>query len=363
MSSACSCPLRTRAALRTSPARFVDEFGRKSDGRHRLRVPRTPARAGYAHRRRDAVPRDDGRSREDVADPRVHGGLLAKRDNGPHGLGKRRARIEMIDMVVVNSTPFGRRRWKAAPISAIPYREHRHRRPVHASSVAKNFESVAVVTRPASYDAILAEMCANDGATPARHARCWRSTCSETTAAYDGAIAAWMGAQLKDGRREVPRRPHAASLEGVRLALRREPAPVRHVLPSRRLRRPCTAWPMPSASGQGAVRPTTTRPRRGLDGCSVSSTSRPLRHRQAPHALRRVPERDDPVEALRQHACDPVSLRGVMAFNRPVTPPTWWWPFDNKQFVEAYRRLPEFAGDALGHVQREEERACCPRAA
>ena len=75
---------------------------------------------------------------------------------------------------------------------------------------------------------------------------------------------------------------------------------------------------------------------------------------------------DDLVAAYqRAHACDPVSAYGgVMAFNRPVTSDVVVAIFDNnEQFVEAII-APEFAGDALDVLQRQEERApAVPRAA
>ncbi len=63
-------------------------------------------------------------------------------------------------------------------------------------SAAKNFESVAVVTEPSTYDAILEEMRANDGATTRETRAKLALKVFETTNAYDGAIAAWMDEQL-----------------------------------------------------------------------------------------------------------------------------------------------------------------------
>ena len=129
--------------------------------------------------------------------PRVHGGLLAKRDNEAHMAQAAEHGIEMIDMVVVNLYAFEKTVESGADFGTC-IENIDIGGPSMLRSAAKNFESVAVVTRPASYDAILAEMRANDGATLRDTRAKLALDVFETTAAYDGAIAAWMGAQLKD---------------------------------------------------------------------------------------------------------------------------------------------------------------------
>ena len=62
--------------------------------------------------------------------------------------------------------------------------------------VPKNFESVAVVTDPASYDAILEEMRANGGATTRETRQKLALRVFQTTGAYDTAIAEWMEQQI-----------------------------------------------------------------------------------------------------------------------------------------------------------------------
>ena len=66
-------------------------------------------------------------------------------------------------------------------------------------SAAKNHASVAVVTDPASYDAILEEMRANDGCTTLETRRKLALRVFQTTNAYDGAIARWLEGQLGEG--------------------------------------------------------------------------------------------------------------------------------------------------------------------
>ena len=63
-------------------------------------------------------------------------------------------------------------------------------------SAAKNFASVAVVTDPVLYDAVLEEMRAHDGATTYETRLKFAFDVFNTTAQYDGAIAAWLTKEI-----------------------------------------------------------------------------------------------------------------------------------------------------------------------
>ena len=127
--------------------------------------------------------------------PKVHGGLLAKRDNPDHMAQAEQLGIEMIDMVVVNLYEFEKTVASGADFADCI--EHIDiGGPSMLRSSAKNFESVAVVTDPASYDAILAEMRANGGATKRDTRAKLALRVFQTTSRYDGAIASWMEGQL-----------------------------------------------------------------------------------------------------------------------------------------------------------------------
>ena len=130
--------------------------------------------------------------------PRVHGGLLAKRDNPDHMAQAAEHGIQMIDMVVVNLYAFEKTVDAGADFGTC-IENIDIGGPSMLRSAAKNFESVAVVTRPETYDDILAEMRANGGATTRKTRARLALDVFRTTAAYDGAIAAWMGAQLDEG--------------------------------------------------------------------------------------------------------------------------------------------------------------------
>ena len=127
--------------------------------------------------------------------PMVHGGLLAKRDNAKHMAEAEEHGIKMIDMVVVNLYAFEKTVASGADFGTC-IENIDIGGPSMLRSAAKNFESVAVVTEPSTYDAILEEMRANDGATTRETRAKLALKVFETTNAYDGAIAAWMDEQL-----------------------------------------------------------------------------------------------------------------------------------------------------------------------
>lgn len=127
--------------------------------------------------------------------PKVHGGLLARRDVPEHMQQAADMGIEMIDMVVVNLYAFEKTVESGADFATC-IENIDIGGPSMLRSSAKNFESVAVVTDPASYDAILEEMRANGGATTRETRQKLALRVFQTTGAYDTAIAQWMEQQI-----------------------------------------------------------------------------------------------------------------------------------------------------------------------
>ena len=126
--------------------------------------------------------------------PRVHGGLLAVRSNPAHVASMEEHGIAPIDLVCVNLYPF------EATVARAGIAEHEAVEQVDIGgpsmlrSAAKNFESVTVVTDPAQYGRVLEAMRANGGATTGALRRELAHAVFARTAAYDAAIARWMGA-------------------------------------------------------------------------------------------------------------------------------------------------------------------------
>ena len=128
--------------------------------------------------------------------PKVHGGLLAIRDNAEHAKAMTDHGIAPIDLLVVNLYPFEATVEKAAPfddcIENIDIGG-----PAMIRAAAKNHGYVAVCVSPDDYPAILAALAENDSATPYALRQRLAATAYARTAAYDAAVAAWFAATLE----------------------------------------------------------------------------------------------------------------------------------------------------------------------
>ena len=129
--------------------------------------------------------------------PKVHGGLLARRDNERHMAEAAEHGIGMIDLVCVNLYEFEKTVAKPDVTFADAIEHIDIGGPSMLRSAAKNADSVTVVSDPADYERVLAEMRANDGATTLATRRALQLKVYQTTAAYDTAIAAWLGERAK----------------------------------------------------------------------------------------------------------------------------------------------------------------------
>ncbi|HEX5272610.1 MAG TPA: bifunctional phosphoribosylaminoimidazolecarboxamide formyltransferase/IMP cyclohydrolase [Gemmataceae bacterium] len=123
--------------------------------------------------------------------PKIHGGLLAVRDNPQHARTVAEQGIEPIDMVVCNLYPFEQTVAKPGATHEEIVENIDIGGPSMVRSAAKNYHDVAVVTSPEQYPAVLDELRANNGAlTPATRERLAAAAFART-AAYDRAIAAY----------------------------------------------------------------------------------------------------------------------------------------------------------------------------
>ena len=131
--------------------------------------------------------------------PKVHGGLLARRDLETHMADAEANGIGMIDLVVVNLYAF------EATIAkeGVEYQDAVEHidigGPSMLRSAAKNHASVTVVTDPATYGDILEEMRANGGATTLETRKKLALEVFRTTSAYDNAIYYWLLNELEGG--------------------------------------------------------------------------------------------------------------------------------------------------------------------
>lgn len=146
--------------------------------------------------------------------PMIHGGLLGREDGaggGPDGAVMAAQGIAPIDLLCVNLYPF-----EAATRDPDCSLEHAIENidiggPAMVRSAAKNHARVTVVTDPADYPRLLAALAGGKGCIEAslRHELAARAF--SHTAAYDSAIANWLGRRDRSGSvRRFPDRLHLA---------------------------------------------------------------------------------------------------------------------------------------------------------
>ena len=134
--------------------------------------------------------------------PKVHGGLLARRDSPEHMAALRAHGIDRIDLLVVNLYPFQRTvsRLDCTLEDAIENIDIGG--PAMLRAAAKNHGGVAVVVDPADYRRVLAEIREAGVVSDATRFELARKVFAHT-AQYDGAIANWLGGVRRDGTHDA----------------------------------------------------------------------------------------------------------------------------------------------------------------
>ena len=122
--------------------------------------------------------------------PMVHGGLLAVRDNPEHAAAMAAHNIGAIDLVVVNLYPFAQTVAKGATRDEI-IENIDIGGPSMVRSAAKNHAFVTILTDPADYDDLIAELEESDGKTSYAFRRNCAAKAYSATAAYDSMISQW----------------------------------------------------------------------------------------------------------------------------------------------------------------------------
>lgn len=245
--------------------------------------------------------------------PKVHGGLLAVRDNPDHVASMTEHAIGAIDLVVVNLYPFAQTVAKGAEREEI-IENIDIGGPSMVRSAAKNHDSVAILTDPADY-ALVAH-----GSTTLADRRKLAAKAYAATAAYDSAIATWFA--TVDQGEKLPATLPVALTKGPELRYGENPHQV-------------AALYLPQTGARGIAQAEQ------LQGKELSYNN----YNDADAALELVSEfRDGPptvvivkhanpcgvatgetlVEAYEKAlACDSVSaFGGIIAVNRPLDGPT-----------------------------------------
>ena len=131
--------------------------------------------------------------------PRIHGGLLYLRGNAEHEKQVQENGIRPIDLVVVNLYPFLETVAKPDVTLEEAIENIDIGGPSMLRSASKNYRSVTVVTDPADYDAVLAEMRADGGETTLRLREHLAIKTFSATSAYDRAIAGYLNRESQTG--------------------------------------------------------------------------------------------------------------------------------------------------------------------
>ena len=127
--------------------------------------------------------------------PKIHGGLLAMRDNETHMKEAKDNGVEMIDMVVVNLYPFEATIAKPDVTLEDAIENIDIGGPTMLRAGAKNYRDVAIVTSVDQYDSIVDEMEKNDGCLSLETRFGLAKEVFKLTSHYDTAISGYLAKQ------------------------------------------------------------------------------------------------------------------------------------------------------------------------
>ena len=129
--------------------------------------------------------------------PKIHGGLLALRDNDDHVGSMTEHDISAIDLLVVNLYPFEETVEKGADFATC-IENIDIGGPAMIRSASKNHAFVTVVVEAADYSDVMASIKENGGATDAGLRKKLAAKAFARTGSYDAAISAWFASELGD---------------------------------------------------------------------------------------------------------------------------------------------------------------------
>ncbi|MGN6202051.1 MAG: bifunctional phosphoribosylaminoimidazolecarboxamide formyltransferase/IMP cyclohydrolase, partial [Solirubrobacterales bacterium] len=130
--------------------------------------------------------------------PKLYAGVLALRDDDDHMRSAQEHEVEFVDLICVNLYPFER----AANARGVPEAEVIENidigGPTMIRAAAKNHESVAVIVKPESYDAVCAELEESGGEISITTRHWLANEAFAQTARYDAAISRWFSMEYED---------------------------------------------------------------------------------------------------------------------------------------------------------------------
>jgi AICAR transformylase/IMP cyclohydrolase PurH len=139
--------------------------------------------------------------------PKIHGGLLALRDNPEHAAAMREHDIKPIDLVCINLYPFA----KTIERPGVTFEEAIENidigGPSMIRSAAKNHAYVLVVTSPERYEKVLGDLRQHGGSSCGKHRLKQAQRAFAHTAEYDGLIAKYLAKVLTPEVEKEPEPP------------------------------------------------------------------------------------------------------------------------------------------------------------
>jgi phosphoribosylaminoimidazolecarboxamide formyltransferase/IMP cyclohydrolase len=274
--------------------------------------------------------------------PKIHGGLLFRRDLADHVADAKAQGIEPIDLVVINLYPFEATIAREGVTAAEAIEQIDIGGPSMIRSASKNHASVTVLTDPSQYDGFLQKLQAGNWSLQDRR-RCALEA-FRRTAAYDAAISGWMEREFNQG--PAAELPHQLCLNLVqKQGLRYGENP----------HQPAAFFTEPGRNPEGIAACTQHQGKElsfnnlldsdaaahlvwqfPAPACVIVKHNNPCGVGQGPHALEAF---------LRAQAGDPLSaFGGIVAFNRSI------WVEVAKVMVQNFWEVilaPAFTAEAL----------------
>src|SRR5688500_16488229 len=130
--------------------------------------------------------------------PKIHGGLLALRDNAEHVAAMREHDIRPIDLVCINLYPFQQTIEKPGVTFEEAIENIDIGGPAMVRSAAKNHRFVLVVTSPDRYDKVLGDLRQHNGSSRGKHRLKQAQRAFAHMAEYDELIAGYLGQVLAE---------------------------------------------------------------------------------------------------------------------------------------------------------------------
>ena len=286
--------------------------------------------------------------------PKVHGGILALRDNAEHVSAMEEHDIKGIDLVVVNLYPFEATVAQEGVSRAEAIEQIDIGGPSMVRSAAKNHAHVGIVTDPADYGRVLDDLQKQNGALSDELRAELAFKAYALTARYDSAISRWLFEQDRASHAGTSAFPSGFSMGGVKaLDLRYGENPHQNA-----------AFYTTGATGEPSVAEAEV-----LGGKALSFNN--IVDLDAAFALAK--EFEEPFVCVIKHTnpCgaavheeidaaleeawsgDPISAFGsVLAFTRPLNMASAQFLVDGNRFVEAII-APSFDEDALELLTRK----------